>query len=146
VTVVCGSVKNDSGRIDAPIGRHHSDRKRQAVHAVQNTLQGNKRARPAVTNYEVLTRYGGYTHMRCRLETGRTHQIRVHLAHIGYPVLGDMVYGRKKPELGMSGQCLHARMIRFLHPFTNEQIELSADLPEYFIQVLSKLEKKYAGT
>ena len=134
--IVCGSVKNDNGTIDAPIGRHPTDRKRQAV--------TDKNSRSAVTHYEVLARYGGYTRVRCRLETGRTHQIRVHLAHIGYPVLGDVVYGRKKPELGMSSQCLHARKLCFHHPSTNENIELCADLPDYFAEVLAKLEKQYA--
>ena len=136
-TIVCGSVKSDAGIIDEPIGRHPSDRKRQAV-VKQNS-------RPAVTHYEVIARYSGYTHLRCRLETGRTHQIRVHLAYIGYPVLGDMVYGRKKPEFGMSSQCLHAQKLRFLHPSTDEPVELYADLPEYFVDVLSKLEKKAGG-
>jgi 23S rRNA pseudouridine1911/1915/1917 synthase len=136
-TIVCGVVKTDTGTIDAPIGRHPVDRKRQAVHSGQST----QRVRPAVTHYEVVARYSGYTHLRCRLETGRTHQIRVHLAYLGFPVLGDVVYGRKKPELGMSSQCLHARMLRFVHPSTNKPVELSTDLPDYFIEVLTKLEK-----
>jgi len=159
--IVCGKVKNDSGRIDAPIGRHPTDRKRQAVHHLQTaalataqpgknsypikTTRHVKNARHAVTNYEVLARYSGYTYLRCRLETGRTHQIRVHLAYIGYPVLGDVVYGRKKPELGMSSQCLHARKLCFKHPSTNEHIELSTDLPDYFNAVLLKLEKREGG-
>ena len=133
-TIVCGTVKSDAGTIDEPIGRHPSDRKRQAV-VKQNS-------RPAVTHYEVIARYSGYTHLRCRLETGRTHQIRVHLAYIGYPVLGDITYGRKKPELGMSSQCLHARKLQFLHPSKSEPVELYADLPKYFVDVLSKLERK----
>jgi 23S rRNA pseudouridine1911/1915/1917 synthase len=140
-TLVCGAVKNDTGTIDAPLGRHPIDRKRQAVFSERNT-EGKSRSRPAVTHYEVIARYDGYTHLRCRLETGRTHQIRVHLAFIGYPVLGDTVYGRKKPELGMSSQCLHASMLRFMHPATNEPVELSTDLPEYFVEVLAKLERK----
>ena len=129
--IVRGSLKNDSGTINAPIGRHPSDRKRQAV--------TDKHSRPAVTHYEVTARYDGYTRVLCRLETGRTHQIRVHMAYIGHPVLGDAVYGRKKPELGLSGQCLHARKLRFLHPATNEPMELSAELPEYFLDVLNQL-------
>ena len=133
-TIVRGAVKADSGTIEAPIGRHPSDRKRQAV--------TDKNSRPAVTHYEVIARYGGYTHLRCRLETGRTHQIRVHMAFIGHPVLGDMVYGLKKPELGLTGQCLHARKLKFIHPATDEPLELSAALPEYFAAVLAKLETR----
>ena len=132
--VVRGTLKNDFGKIDAPIGRHHSDRKRQAV--------TDKNSRLAVTHYEVVARYSGYTHVKCRLETGRTHQIRVHMAHIGHPVAGDFVYGQKKPELGLPGQCLHARKLRFIHPTTNEPMELCSDLPEYFTEVLTHLEKK----
>ncbi len=130
--VVIGHFKNDSGTVDAPLGRHHTDRKRQAV---TSSLKG----RSAVTHYEVLGRYNGYTHVRCRLETGRTHQIRVHMAYIGHPVLGDMVYGRKKPEKGLSGQCLHARELKFIHPGTGEPIELKTELPPYFIEVLGRL-------
>jgi len=147
--IVCGNVKNDNGRIDVPIGRHPVDRKRQSVHAMRSsgargaTVQG-KTARDAVTHYEVIARYSGYTHVRCRLETGRTHQIRVHMAYIGHPVLGDSVYGRKKPELGMSSQCLHAKKLCFLHPSTGERIDLCADLPDYFTDILVKLEKSYA--
>jgi len=125
-------IKNDSGSIDAPIGRHPADRKRQAV--------TEKNSRPAVTHFEVAARYNGYTHVRCRLVTGRTHQIRVHMAHIGHPVLGDFIYGRKKSELGLSGQCLHARKLKFLHPSTNEPMEICSDLPEYFVNVLRLLE------
>jgi len=138
--VVCGNVKNDSDCIDAPIGRHPVDRKRQAVHGAADSPV----SRDAVTHYEVIARYSGYTHVRCRLETGRTHQIRVHMAYIGHPVLGDMVYGRKKPELGMSSQCLHAQKLCFLHPSTGERMEFCTDLPEYFVDILSKLEKKNA--
>ena len=132
--IVRGVMKNDSGTISAPIGRSPADRKRQAV--------TEKNSRPAVTHFEVVARFVGFTHVRCRLETGRTHQIRVHMAHIGYPVLGDTVYGRKKPELGQSSQCLHARTLRFKHPSTNEPVELFADLPAYFVVVLEKLEKR----
>ena len=129
--IVRGILKADSGTVNAPVGRHPTDRKRQAV-----TDRG---ARPAVTHFEVVARYGGYTHVRCRLETGRTHQIRVHMAHIGHPVLGDVIYGRKKPEFGMSGQCLHAWKLRFVHPSTYESIELYAELPDYFTDILAKL-------
>ena len=129
--VVCGVPRNDSGTVNAPIGRHPTDRKRQSV--------GAPGAREAVTHYEVIARYNGYTHIRCRLETGRTHQIRVHMAHIGHPVLGDLVYGRKKPEKGLSGQCLHARELRFIHPRSGEAVHLVCPLPEYFETVLKKL-------
>ena len=129
--IVRGAFKNDSGTVDAPIGRHPQDRKRQAV--------TDKNSRPAVTHYEVAAAYKGYTHVRCRLETGRTHQIRVHMAHIGHPILGDVIYGHKKPELGLSAQCLHARKLKFIHPATAEQMEICSDLPEYFLRVLDKL-------
>jgi len=184
--VVCGKIKNDSGTVDAPIGRHPIDRKRQSVHlshdtapriiknstprSVQRTLQSDtyrtvqglkkhteqedakhtiqgtvsrdKNSRSAGTHYEVIARYNGYTHVRCRLETGRTHQIRVHMAYIGHPILGDMIYGRKKPELGMSSQCLHARRLCFKHPTTGDLIDLSTNLPDYFLGVLETLEKR----
>jgi len=130
-TIVCGNIKNDTGQIDAPIGRHPSDRKKQAV--------TDKNSRSALTYYDVLERFGKYTHLKCRLDTGRTHQIRVHLAYIGFPVLGDNIYGRKKPELGMSCQCLHAWKLCFIHPETKKRIELYADLPVYFLDVLRKL-------
>jgi len=142
--IVCGNLKNDSGTIDAPIGRHPTDRKKQAVFLDKVSSQASNNARPAVTHYEVIGRYGGFTHVYCRLETGRTHQIRVHMAHIGHPALGDIVYGRKKPELGMSSQCLHAWKLQFMHPTKNETVELFADLPDYFSEVLTKLEKRYA--
>ena len=133
-TIVRGNIKDESGTIDAPIGRHPTDRKRMAVTP--------RNSRNAVTHYEVIARYDGYTHLRCKLETGRTHQIRVHLAHIGHPVLGDMVYGMKKPELGLDSQCLHARRIKFIHPRTEEHIELESNLPDYFTAVLEKLKAK----
>jgi len=141
--IVCGNIKNDSGRIDASIGRHPIDRKKQAVIPDTSGSQNSSTSRPAITHYEVVARYGGYTHVRCRLETGRTHQIRVHMAHIGHPVLGDIVYGRKKSDLGMSSQCLHAWKLEFMHPTNNESVELYADLPDYFVKILSKLEKQY---
>lgn len=132
-TIVRGNIRDDSGSVDAPIGRHPADRKKMAV--------TERNSRPAVTYYEVIERYAGYTYLRCKLETGRTHQIRVHLAYMGHPVLGDTVYGMKKPELGQSSQCLHARRIKFIHPRSGESIELECDLPEYFKNVLGKLKQ-----
>jgi 23S rRNA pseudouridine1911/1915/1917 synthase len=129
--IVIGYLREDSGTIDAPIGRHPTDRKRQAVNV--------RIARPAVTHYQVLARYKGYTHVRCQLETGRTHQIRVHMASIGHPLLGDLLYGRKKPEKGLSGQCLHAKELTFVHPLTREPVHLTTQLPAYFLDVLARL-------
>ena len=129
--VVHGGFRADSGTVDAPIGRHPADRKRMAV--------TEKNSRRAVTHWEVIERYAGYTHIRCKLETGRTHQIRVHMAHIGHPLLGDMVYGAGKSEKGLEGQCLHARTLKFIHPRTGEHVELTSPLPEYFTGVLSRL-------
>lgn len=129
--VVCGNLRDDAGTVDAPIGRHPTDRKRMAV--------TQKNARRAVTHWSVIARYNGYTHIRCELETGRTHQIRVHMAHIGHPLLGDLVYGHKRPEKGLSGQCLHARALRFIHPRTGELVTFTCPLPEYFQDVLARL-------
>ncbi len=129
--VACGSFKEESGTVDAPIGRHKTDRKKMCVTA--------ENSRNATTHYQVLRQYGGYAHLRLRLETGRTHQIRVHLAYIGHPVLGDQVYG--KPSKWVEGQCLHARKIGFIHPSTGEYMEFSSELPEYFQAVLRRLEK-----
>ena len=131
--IVCGNLKEDSGTVDAPIGRHPSDRKKMCVTA--------RNSRNAVTHWEVIARYRGYTHVRCKLETGRTHQIRVHMAHIGHPILGDTVYGRKKPELGQDSQCLHAGVLCFRHPRDLRPVMAVAPLPEYFQQVLQKLKK-----
>ena len=131
--IVCGVLKEDSGTVDAPIGRHPSDRKKMCV-----TQRGSK---PAVTHWEVIRRYRGYTHIRCRLETGRTHQIRVHMAYIGHPILGDVVYGHKKPELGQSSQCLHAGVLCFAHPRDGHPVMVFAELPQYFKDVLEKLER-----
>ena len=131
--IVCGSFKEDSGTVDAPIGRHPSDRKKMCVTA--------RNSKEAVTHWEVVARYRGYTHLRCRLETGRTHQIRVHMAHIGHPILGDLVYGHKKPELGQDSQCLHAGTLCFAHPRDGRPVMVMAPLPEYFAKVLEKLEK-----
>ena len=131
--IVCGVLKEDSGTVDAPIGRHPSDRKKMCV-----TQRSSK---PAVTHWEVVRRYRGYTHIRCKLETGRTHQIRVHMAYIGHPILGDTVYGHKKPELGQSSQCLHAGVLCFAHPRDGHPVMVFAELPQYFKDVLQKLEK-----
>ena len=130
--IVVGSLREDRGTVDAPIARHPTGRKRMAVVAG---------GREAVTHWEVIARYPGYTHVRCRLETGRTHQIRVHMAYIGHPILGDTVYGAKKEVPGLTGQCLHAVGLRFLHPRTHEVVELSCPLPEEFTRMLQKIRK-----
>ena len=127
--IVTGNLREDSGTVSAPIGRHPVDRKKMAVVA---------NGRPAVTHWTVLERFPGFTYVECRLETGRTHQIRVHMAHIGHPILGDTVYGNKKPVPGLQGQCLHAVRLRFLHPRTGEMVELSCGLPEEFRTQLQK--------
>lgn len=129
--VAAGHFKETGGTIDAPIGRHKTDRKKMCV--------TTENSRNAVTHYTVLKQYAGYAHVRLRLETGRTHQIRVHLAYIGHPVLGDDVYG--KPYKGIEGQCLHARKIGFIHPSTGEYMEFTSELPDYFASVLNKLER-----
>ena len=131
--IVCGSFREDSGTVDAPIGRHPSDRKKMTV--------TQRNSKDAVTHWEVVARYRGYTHISCRLETGRTHQIRVHMAHIGHPILGDLVYGRKKPELGQDSQCLHAGALCFTHPRDGRPVMVFAELPQYFRDVIAKLEK-----
>ena len=131
--VAVGSFREDSGTVDAPIGRHPVDRKKMAIEP--------RNGRPAVTHWRVLARYPGHTHVECRLETGRTHQIRVHLASIGHPLLGDTVYGSKKPYPGLAGQCLHARKLIFRHPRTGERVELECPLPDWFQGVLDKLER-----
>ena len=100
-----------------------------------------RNSKPAVTHWEVIRRYKGYTHIRCKLETGRTHQIRVHMAYIGHPILGDTVYGHKKPELGQSSQCLHAGVLCFAHPRDGHPVMVFAELPQYFKDVLQKLER-----
>lgn len=129
--VAVGFFKETSGTVDAPIGRHKTSRKKMCV--------TTENSRDAVTHYEVLRQFGGYAHVRLRLETGRTHQIRVHLAYIGHPVLGDNVYG--KAFSGLTGQCLHARKIGFIHPTTGEYMEFTSPLPDYFTRVLNWLEK-----
>lgn len=131
--VAAGSFREDAGTVDAPIGRCLSDRKKMAV------VPNGKRA---VTHWEVLERFPGLTHVRCRLETGRTHQIRVHMAHLGHPIYGDTVYGGKKPVPGLTGQCLHAVGLRFVHPRTGETVELSCPLSGEFQALLEKLRRK----
>ena len=130
--IVVGALREDRGTVNAPIARHPTDRKRMAVVAG---------GREAVTHWEVIARYPGYTHVRCRLETGRTHQIRVHMAYIGHPILGDTVYGAQKEVPGLTGQCLHAVGLRFLHPRTHEVMELSCPLPDEFTRMLQKIRK-----
>ena len=131
--IVTGNLREDAGTVDAPIGRHPVDRKKQAV-----VSDG----RPAVTHWRVLERFQGFTYVECRLETGRTHQIRVHMAYTGHPILGDTVYGNKKPVPGLQGQCLHAVGLRFIHPRTGEPVELSCPLTEEFEKQLAKLRSR----
>ena len=132
--LVRGNFKQDCGTVDKPIGRHPVDRKRMAV--------TEKNAKQAVTHWQLLASYRGYSHILCRLETGRTHQIRVHMASIGHPLLGDFTYGAPSPEKGLEGQCLHARRLRFVHPRTGEHILLETELPAYFMDVLARLGPK----
>lgn len=130
-TIVAGNIKDDCGTIDAPIGRHPKDRKKQAV--------TDKNSKNAITHFEVLDRFNGFTFLKVTLETGRTHQIRVHMAYRGTPVAGDSVYGNPKKTYGLQGQCLHAAEIGFIHPITNEYLEFSADLPEYFKDFIRRI-------
>ncbi|HCI59883.1 MAG TPA: RNA pseudouridine synthase [Ruminococcus sp.] len=129
--VVFGNLKNDEGTVDAPIGRNPNDRKKMCV--------TTKNSKNAVTHYSVIRRYKGYTHIKCILETGRTHQIRVHMAYLGHPVAGDDVYGVKNEKVSFTGQCLHARKIGFVHPKTEEYLEFTSQLPDYFNDFLTKL-------
>lgn len=131
--VVYGSLKKDEGTVDAPIGRNKNDRKKMAV-----TCENSKNA---ITHYKVINRYNGFTHLRLRLETGRTHQIRVHMAHIGHPVAGDSLYGPKKTIKSLNGQCLHAKHIGFAHPRSLKYIEFESDLPDYFKDFLNAIKK-----
>ena len=131
--IVRGSFREDTGTVDAPIGRHPTDRKKMCVTA--------RNSKPAVTHYEVVERFRGYTHIRCHLETGRTHQIRVHMAYIGHPLLGDTVYGHKSKELGQDSQCLHASALCFRHPRDGRPVMVFAPLPDYFREVLEMLRK-----
>ena len=132
--LVRGNFKLDCGTVDKPIGRHPVDRKRMAV--------TDKNSKPAVTHWQLLASYRGYSHILCRLETGRTHQIRVHMASIGHPLLGDFTYGAPSPEKGLEGQCLHARRLRFVHPRSGEHMLLETELPAYFTDVLARLGPK----
>lgn len=134
MAVAVGGLKEDEGTVNAPIGRHPVDRKKMAI--------DRKNGREAVTHWSVLERYSGYTLVECRLETGRTHQIRVHMASVGHPLLGDVVYGAKKPYPGLAGQCLHARRLKFIHPATGEAVEVECPLPDWFEMVLDKLRRK----
>ncbi len=131
--VVYGNVKEDEGTVNAPIGRHPTKRKQMAVTA--------KASRNAVTHWRVVKRYDGFTHLALRLETGRTHQIRVHMAHIGHPVAGDMVYGPKKVIERLGGQCLHAKRIGFVHP-DGRYLEFDSSLPTYFLSFLKGLKER----
>ncbi len=136
-TIVYGNIKEDEGTIDQPIGRNPYDRKKMAV-----TPQNSKNA---VTHFKVLERFNEFTHLAVNLETGRTHQIRVHMSYINHPVAGDDVYGPKKVITKLNGQCLHARKIGFVHPITYEYLEFTSDLPEYFTSFLNELRSKYYG-
>lgn len=133
VAVVCGNIKEDSGTVDAPLGRSKKDRKKQAIDMVDG--------RDAVTHFRVLERFGDYTLVECVLETGRTHQIRVHMASIGHPVLGDDVYGPKRCPFTLEGQCLHAKVLGFIHPSTGEYVEFDSEYPEYLKQLMDRLRK-----
>ena len=129
-TVVIGNLRDDTGTISAPIGRHRTDRKKMTVTEMNS--------KEAVTHYTVLERYPGFTYASCVLETGRTHQIRVHMSHTGHPVVGDAVYGARD-KLGLEGQCLHSKNVTFIHPRTNEKMHFESDLPGYFEEILRKL-------
>lgn len=133
--VVYGNLSQDSGTIHAPIGRHPQDRKKMAV------IRDEHKSRDAITHYTVVTRYQGFTHVRVQLETGRTHQIRVHMSSIGHPVAGDPVYGPKKVISSLHGQCLHAGKIGFIHPRTGLWMDFESELPDYFVDFLKKLKK-----
>jgi 23S rRNA pseudouridine1911/1915/1917 synthase len=133
-TAALASSSEDKGTVNEPIGRSPKDRKRMAV--------VYKNSRNAITHYEVLKRFGNFTHIKCILETGRTHQIRVHMAYLGHPLAGDSIYGPKKVITKLSGQCLHAGEIGFVHPRTNEYLHFTSPLPDYFTDFLAELERK----
>ncbi len=132
--IAVGNFREDKGTIDAPIGRHPTDRKKMAVNA--------KNGREAITHWEVLERFTGYCHLRCKLQTGRTHQIRVHLACRSHPIAGDAVYGKTDPRLGLMSQCLHAVKLEFIHPRTGEKVEVSSPLPAEFTAALETLRNR----
>lgn len=132
--IIHGHLKESEGTVDAPIGRHKIDRKRMAV--------THESSREAITHYRVICEYPGFSHVECRLETGRTHQIRVHMAHIGHPVVGDQVYGKGRDTLGLVGQCLHSKAIEFTHPRTNERVRFESELPEYFEKTINKIKNR----
>ena len=129
--LVHGNIKEDTGTVEGPIGRHPIDRKKMSIN--------ERNGKPAVTHYRVLERFGNYTLIECKLETGRTHQIRVHMTSVGHPLVGDEVYGPAKCPFKLQGQCLHAMVLGFVHPTTGQYMEFSADLPEYFEELLKKL-------
>ncbi len=131
--VICGHLKDQEGTVNAPIGRNPKDRKKMCV-----TMQNSKNA---VTHYSVIEEYNGYSHISLKLETGRTHQIRVHMAHLGHPVAGDLVYGHDKKSAELNGQCLHAIKIGFIHPIKNEYMEFSSNLPDYFKGFIDKVKR-----
>lgn len=131
--IVAGNLKEDEGTVDAPIGRHPVDRKKMAIN--------HKNGKEAVTHYQVLERFGNATYIECRLETGRTHQIRVHMSSLGHPLLGDETYGPSKNPYHLQGQALHAMILGFVHPRTGAYMEFTAPLPEYFLKLLDKLRK-----
>lgn len=135
--IVRGNIKEDSGTINQPIGRHYKDRKKMAVTA--------RNSRNAITHFTVIDRFSSFTHVRCVLETGRTHQIRVHMAYINHPIAGDTVYGVQKALSKLNGQCLHAKEIGFMHPSTGEYMEFTSELPRYFTEFLSALKNKDNG-
>ena len=133
--IVHGNLKENEGTVNAPIGRHPTDRKKMSIHA--------KNGREAVTHYKVLERFGNYTYIQCKLETGRTHQIRVHMSSIGHPLVGDIVYGPSKcPFPNLQGQTLHAKTLGFMHPSTGEYLEVNAPLPDYFVSLINRLKNK----
>ena len=136
VAIVHGNIKEDNGTVNSPIGRHPTERKKMSIHT--------KNGRNAITHYKVLERFGEYTYIQCELETGRTHQIRVHMASIGHPLVGDQVYGpRKCPFPKLQGQTLHAKTLGIIHPRTGEYLEINAPLPDYFIELLDRLRNIY---
>jgi len=132
IAIVNGNLKEDEGVVDAPIARAKNDRKKMAV---------DKDGKTAVTHYKVLERLKNYTYIECVLETGRTHQIRVHMSYINHPLLGDEIYSGKKESMKLQGQCLHAMVLGFIHPTTNEYMEFKAPIPEYFNEILKKFKK-----